>query len=349
MHVFLTWLKDLLAWLSTLFGKAKQAAPQIALPTPHGTRTYAFRIRVNRPSNVSLNSTLTRIDYPVEQAGIALSLRASSSERDKSIHDADRWVFIGEGYSSENEASNAGDLFQDALMLALTKVRVGVDFGARAGKTVLTKYGEQFYSQQHGKRVLHDVHGLTVYDIEPPPSFLTQNISAVVGRNTDTFNHYLSAFIARQPQLTDRERLALQLFHVSFFQPTADTRFLLLVMAIEALIEPIPKSLEAIAHVNNFISEIQNSGLQKTEKCSLIGSLQWMRDESINQSGRRLVQTRLGTKKYQGKACHKFFSEVYSLRSALVHGKTPFPTFEEVSNIVADVEGFVSDLLTAKL
>jgi hypothetical protein len=39
------------------------------------------------------------------------------------------------------------------------------------------------------------------------------------------------------------------------------------------------------------------------------------------------------------------FEVPYNLRSRLVHGTDPFPSFEDVSSIVADVEVFVSDLL----
>jgi hypothetical protein len=52
---------------------------------------------------------------------------------------------------------------------------------------------------------------------------------------------------------------------------------------------------------------------------------------------------------YSGMAPVKFFDHCYQLRSRLVHGQQPFPTSDEVSEVVAQLEVFVSDLLTTHL
>jgi Apea-like HEPN len=351
MHgaAIVTWLKRLWAWIKSLFKKSTRLAPQAALQTPQATPTYAFRIRVNRSPSVTFNSALTRIDFPADQAGIALSLRASSPDRDKSIHDADRWVLIGEGYSSENAAWDAGRLFQDAFILALAKAKVGIDIGVQGPKSGLTKQGEELFSAQYGRRTLSDYHGLAVYQLEPAPQFLTLNATGVVGRNLSVFEQYFSNFITQPPQLGDRERIALHLFHASFFQPP-DTRFLLLIMTIEALIVPAQaKSAAAVTYVEHFIATINASELEQSEKASLVGSLRHLKNQSISQSGKRLAKATLGTKTYQGKTPDKFFEQAYDIRSTLVHGTASKTTFDAISNIVGDLEGFVCDLLTAKL
>lgn len=78
------------------------------------------------------------------------------------------------------------------------------------------------------------------------------------------------------------------LFNSSFFRPGTDARFLLLTMAIEALIEPAQKSSEAMQLVDGFIEQTKKSAVQRSEKDSLIGSLKWLRDESITKAGQRL-------------------------------------------------------------
>ena len=55
-------------------------------------------------------------------------------------------------------------------------------------------------------------------------------------------------------------------------------------MAVEALIEPRPKSTEAVAYIDDFITGIKYSEIVESEKSSLIGSLKHIRDESINQA-----------------------------------------------------------------
>ena len=116
-------------------------------------------------------------------------------------------------------------------------------------------------------------------------------------------------------------------------------------MAVEALIKPVLKSSQAVAYADCFIKQIERSSLEENEKKSLTGSLRWLRYESINQAGRRLVKERLEDRIYDGKEAAAFFSYVYDFRSALVHGKAP--DFEEISHVVAPLEQFVSDLLTA--
>lgn len=58
-------------------------------------------------------------------------------------------------------------------------------------------------------------------------------------------------------ELTPKERIAFEVFNASFFQPSADARFLLRVMAIEALLEPRPRDAAARQHVESLIAATQ--------------------------------------------------------------------------------------------
>jgi hypothetical protein len=310
--------------------------------------SYTFRIRLNRASRSTIQTNLPEISVSNPENGNSVFLRATSSETDTSLKDAKQWVLVGEGYSSENEAFEAGTRFQDALTVTLAKIRIGVDFGGRAPKGFFMPHGLQMLEQQMQRRVLNNEHGLMVYSSEPAPVFAaTGPADLILSSSPESFEREFSATITRNRALTERERLAFSLFHASFFQPTADGRFLLLVMAIEALIDPKRKSPEAVRHVDGFITQIKNSSLDLNERCSLIGSLKWLRDESINKAGQRLVAERLGDKIYGGKTAPKFFSKVYATRSKLVHGQVPIPTFEQVNALAAPLEVFVSELLTA--
>jgi hypothetical protein len=148
--------------------------------------------------------------------------------------------------------------------------------------------------------------------------------------------------------LSARERNALEAFNASFFYPGADPRFLLLMTAIEALLDPRPRSPEAIAHVEQLIGATDgNDKLSAGEKASMLGALGWLRKESIRQAGRRVVAARVGAAEYDGLSAVKFFSHCYDVRSRLVHGLDPFPAWDEVNLINGPLERFVSDLITA--
>jgi hypothetical protein len=121
-------------------------------------------------------------------------------------------------------------------------------------------------------------------------------------------------------------------------------------MAVEALLDPSPRSEAARIHVESLIPAIeQTESLTSNEKKSLLGSLKWLRCESINQAGRRLATDRLGARRSMDKDAPALFSYCYRIGSRLVHGQNPLPSQEEVGSRVAQLEGFVSDLLSGRL
>jgi hypothetical protein len=144
------------------------------------------------------------------------------------------------------------------------------------------------------------------------------------------------------------ERLSFDLYSGSFFQPSADARFLMLMMALETLLDFHPRSPAARAHVQAIIEATNSAELPKSERVSLTGSLSWLLDESIGQAGRRLAK-KLEPRRYGGKAPGAFFTECYGMRSALVHGRVPRPTRDEVGMLAAPLEMFVGHLLSGEL
>ena len=150
---------------------------------------------------------------------------------------------------------------------------------------------------------------------------------------------------------TEKETLALDLFNASFFQQTVDSRFVVLVMAIEALLDPRPRSAAAVTEVESMMkATLESQSLTPDEKKSLLGSLKWLKSESINQAGRRVAADRLGARRCTWtRKSPTFFSYCYSIRSRLVHGENPLPTQEEVGSAVGQLEVFVSDLPSGHL
>lgn len=92
--------------------------------------------------------------------------------------------------------------------------------------------------------------------------------------------------------------------------------------------------------------QTQQAAIDEADRRSMVGSLRWLEQESISQAGRRYVTEVLGMREYLGKPAATFFTECYALRSALVHGRHPYPTVEDVAGKVGQLEVFVSDLLT---
>jgi len=76
---------------------------------------------------------------------------------------------------------------------------------------------------------------------------------AVIGTSREQLLRVFD-FVLQQPiLLSPRERLSIDVFNASFFQKSEDVRFLLLVMAIEALLESERRSANALGHVEKLI------------------------------------------------------------------------------------------------
>lgn len=309
--------------------------------------TFSFRIRFEL-------SDITKIDHALPELSIAtatgedLALRSVGGEP---ISQASRLALVGHGYGSKEDAEQRGRLWLTTLHRALARINVGADFGDRAPGGGFTPVGLRWLEAQGGRaRALQDIHGLMVFDATPWPRFASSQATPTVRRPAERLVRALNTAADIRISLSDRERTAFDLYSASFFAHSlVDARFLMLMMALETLIEPQPRSGEAVAHVDALIEKTRQADLPKNEIESLSGTLQWLRRESIGQAGRRLLQ-QLDNRRYgDNELPGKFFTACYDLRSALVYGTHPRATFSDVNSRVAGLELMVSDLLAGEL
>ncbi|MEA1899469.1 MAG: HEPN domain-containing protein [Thermodesulfobacteriota bacterium] len=309
---------------------------------------YSFRTRFYRSPTDTLNIDSSKWELPLAEEGRFLVL--CSNKKEDTIQNSTTIVFKSDGWPSENDALKAANKYVNALMLTLARLRIGADFGNRGPKSAFANAGLDMIGAKTGCRVLNDEHGLMFYESEPLPKFATMSADFLRGVNQNHFEQIFTHAINFSRDITERERLSMKLFNASFFQKSADSRFLVLVMAIEALLEPAPRSPSARAHVEKMISATkETNSLSPEEKNSFIGALKWLFNESINQAGRRLARSHLGERTYANKSAESFFSYCYTLRSKLVHGANPLPSQQDIGSAVAQLEVFVSDILSGEL
>jgi hypothetical protein len=319
-----------------------------ALGGPHkvpGMRTYCARVRFRLGARVRIAS---------EEAELAVETEAErdvvlrSSPDSLPLSQAEHIVLLARPYRSEAEADEAAVRWLAVLARAFARLNIGADFGARAATGTATASGLAWLEAQHGGRVVDDVHGAMVFECEPWPKFVRSEASGTVGKPAERVQAVVRAAARRTLVMSAPELLAFDLFSASFSAESADARFVLLMMAVETLIEPQPRAGPVVAHVDALITATQQSGLPKNEIESLSGSLQWLRSESIGQAGRKLA-ARLGDRLYADQSPPAFFSKCYELRSSLVHGAYPRPSWSEVGQRAAALELFVRDLLSIDL
>lgn len=309
--------------------------------------TFRLRFKLANTCSIDIEKYLVTILMPNNKRAILVK----SYELNKMIKESKELVIESSGWKSEQDARQEGEKCCNALMLTFANLKVGVDFGNRIPKSFVTDNGLAIFEQQLGNCVLNDEYGLTLYQTNLAPQFIQSGTATyIIEVNQDRFIETFSQLICCSPNLSERHSLALELFNSSFFSNSSDTRFIILVMAIEALIERDYREGKSLEHINQLIEITENAkDLCRDEKKSIVDSLITLRQKSIGSSGRRLVSKWLRGNKYANKKASDFFHYCYDIRSNLVHGNTHRPSREEVSRTSAVLELFVCDLLSAML
>ena len=185
-----------------------------------------------------------------------------------------------------------------------------------------------------------------VFECEPAPMFVKIGpISGIVHRSQDRLSGAMAQAI-RTGGLSETRQVSYDLYASSVGLPSADGRFALLMAALESMIEPVARSEECQGHVDRLVELTESSGLPERDIRSINGTLRWLRIQSINRAGKELART-LDPREYMGMSAAKFFSEAYSLRSRLLHGNHPLPSWREINQWAGSLEVFVADLIAA--
>lgn len=313
----------------------------------HTEESWCFRIRFRMGLSVKLNVDDAEWVLASRDESPAVSLK--SPVEGEPIGDAKQLVLSACGYPTQDAAWSAALAWRSVIQRAFARLGIGADFGDRAPKGAFTEAGLRWLEETHAvARVLNDEHGIMVFAEHPKPQFASQSATGVVGKPQERVALAIAQARADGVRLSAKEVLAFDLFGAAFFQPSADARFLMLMMALETLVDQRPRSAAVRDLVDALTEQVRQSDLAPGDCASLIGSLQSLKHESVGQAGRRTAGG-LGTRKYMNKSAKSFFNECYEVRSALVHGHFPRPTREEVDVLAANLELFVGDIISGNL
>jgi hypothetical protein len=336
------WYEGAMSWLRDLLAKRKPAAPNEEDPGGDG---YAFRLRLLLPERRSITTDASELRLsPVEDVRLVALGGVEQLSKAKKV------ALIGRGYRSEEAAREGARRWRGRLERSLAFMQFGVDFGDRAPSGGLGSIYQTQLEAEHGRPILYDDHGALVFKETPWPRFVRIDLDLATGAPVDILTAATEK--ARQLDLTmpEREVLAYDLFAASFFQIGSDARYLMLMTALEALIDPQARPRSSVEHVERLIKLTRDSDLSEDEISSMVGSLRRLQDESIGQAGRRLSE-RLGDRRYKDgtETAAQFFSRCYTLRSNLVHGHIPRPAEGEIGLRAANLEVFLGHLLSGDL
>ena len=134
------------------------------------------------------------------------------------------------------------------------------------------------------------------------------------------------------------------MFSSYFRMPSTDGQFLSLMMALEALIVPLPFEGAVADAVASTLDYVRNLDLDRSARDSLAARVKHLGEESIGQAGKR-VALGLGDRQYGGREAPSFFTYCYRMRSAIVHGSKDRPDLAELHAATAALLPFTRDLI----
>lgn len=304
---------------------------------------YNFRIRFLLQRKQYFDHNESDIEFSLRGGSIDLVLKSYGNA--KSMKDSKYLVLIGGPFKTKQEAESFGKKAKCVLMLTAARLRMGFDLGKDKAMGGVTRHIMDKVSEKNGIKLLNDVHGLCVYDAAICTKFASASATASIGTQASRFIEEFTKSYSQRLDLTDKELLAFELYSSSHFESSARARFLTLVMAIETLLKPKPKSTAAQKLVEHFRQMTNDSKLEVSERESLLGSLHWLHDESISKTGRDLVEQHLQGRSYSRKEAKDFFTHCYNLRSELVHEGRFKDKTTNIGTLVAELEKMVADLL----
>lgn len=268
-------------------------------------------------------------------------------DESKPFKDATHLLIQGGPYATENEAIRAGKSWRRQLLMACSDRSIGIDIGDEAELRPLRIPLSQREFSPDDIVILKQRHGLQVYPV--PADDATFGFSAftadlAVGRSSEGLLTAIREVGPRASQMSARQTLALSLLHASRFAENPETKYVLLVTAVEALIKRADQSKVVRELLTSFQDAVRDSDLSDEERTEVVGHLSRGKVETIGAAGRRLA-AKLGDNIYGGVDPSTYFGNVYKIRSNIVHGNMSRPDHEQLRSEYGELHRFVVELL----
>ena len=308
---------------------------------------YDFRLRFNLPEAYRIDSSEEEIELLVLPLGERVRLRSDAPGTPIKSHN--RAAVLGGPFASQDQARDAAEKSKRALLYWAVEQRVGIDFGDGKQGSGATKAYLAMLEKQHGCPVRNDIRGIDVYEHVEKRKLVSVNADATVGKHPPRLIDIFQREYLHSRQLTDKQVLASEIYASSFFDVSARSRFITLVTAVEALLEPLERSNEVKALVAELEATTRQSTIDEPTKASIIGSLGGVRVQSISQAGRTLSRSLLPDELFDGQSSVDFWTRCYDLRSKILHTGTIAGESVDMWHLANVMESFVNRLLLEAL
>jgi len=309
---------------------------------------YDFRLRFNLPEVYRIDSDVEEIELLVLPFGERIRLRSDAIGTPIKNHN--RAAVLGGPFASEDQARAAAEKSKRALLYWAIEQRLGIDFGDGKQRSIATNAYLAMLEKQHGCPFRNDIHGIDVYEHVEKLKFVSINAKETVGKYPPNLIATFQREYLNSRWLTEKQVLASEIYASSFFDVSARSRFITLVTAVEALLEPLKRSAGVVEElVEEFKAKTWLSTLDEQARDSIIGSLESLKRQSIGQAGRSLADRLVPNELFDGQSSADFFTRCYDRRSQILHTGTIAGESVDMRHLANVIESFVARLLLVAL
>jgi hypothetical protein len=321
----------------------------------HGYVTYRAATREDGPLFTFKFRFLTgsRITITTDEQAVALESNSPIEVTLTTIpwsneeHSPIEGTVVGVGYGSRSEASNACRRWYSAMRVGLARRHAGADFfvanrSDSDWEVAQTREGTEW---ETGRRVIEDERRQLIYETEPSPRFVEALPGRVIkGLRTTWVADSAKAAARDGVLLSPKLDIACDLFGRAFDVEMPEARLVMLVTAVEALIEPAYRSLAIRDAAAALLEKLDTLDLGDMDRKRLRSQVGQLKKESIKEAGARLFTKHLTTTPTD-ESPSLYFTACYDLRSRIVHGTPAVADQEEAASRAPGLEIVVGRLI----
>lgn len=262
--------------------------------------------------------------------------------RDESAGRSKAVVVDSSAFIDRATAELAAARLEAALLKTSVQIGYGFALSHRIPPSVITEHGFRHFLPD-GIRGFKDDLGVTVYEAPPATVFLHMSeMNVSVSAAAENFRQALQNAVGTVAAIEDRLRTAYELFSSSRFENSSRARFLLLVMAVEAMIDRADRPDNEATFVARLIELVDGEPFSDQAKAALAAGLRELKRKSIGASASAQI-----AKEVSAEAAAAF-KKMYGLRSRLVHGGKPVAP-SDLNDASNKLEPIVKAMLSRRL
>lgn len=307
--------------------------------------TYSFRLRLHLDSPGRIRAEGTEVVLSSSE-GRTVRLKTAL---DVAFGQTSDVVVAGSGYLTEQEAHEAGERWQSAIVIGFAHNGISAALRLRDEPGGFTEAGlglaRQALAGKASAQVHNEVPGVQTFPTNPPAFFVSGHARGVVSPDPALLVESIQKAHELGIAATPGQLLAFEMYNASFAVDAPDVRLVCLMMSVEILIQQERRTEAEQAVVRAAIEQAKQLEIGAAERQSFVSSLARLLDESISAAGRRLTGSVSGMT-YMGESAEEFFKKCYDMRSALVHGTSQRPEPFAVGVRAANLARFVGDVLS---